>query len=117
LLVLSNGVKPANRASTSKRGTNIALLTSDHHGSPDGFVGDSVIVSDSPQGFLILHDATEHRWPFFSRNPIAGFCGTWMAFGEWQHRSITCTSLIVLKKLLEFLKEQTRGGMKVEKHW
>jgi hypothetical protein len=86
---------------------SLALLTSDLHGSSNCFVGDAVIVSDSPQGFLILHDTTEHRWPFFSRNPIARLCGTWMAFGEWQHRSIICAILIALKKLLEFLKEET----------
>jgi hypothetical protein len=104
---LNNGVKHTDRASNRRLGTSFALLTSCHYGSPDGFVGDSVIVSNLTQWFLILYDATEHSRPFFSRKPIAGFYGTWMAFCERQYRSVTCTILIVLKKLLEFLIEET----------
>jgi hypothetical protein len=70
-------------------------------------MGDPIILGNLAKRFFILNDTPDYIGPPHSRNPIAGFCGTWMAFGEWQHRSITCEVLIFLKKLLEFLKEQT----------
>jgi hypothetical protein len=44
------------------------------------------------------------------------FGWTWMSVCDWQQGRIG-TVWVLLKKLLEFLMEETGGGMKVDQHW
>ena len=64
----------------------------------------------------MLNDAAYHGWPFDSRNSVLRFGRAWMPVCDWQQGKIG-SAWVLLKTLLEFLREETRGGMEVDEHW
>jgi len=83
------------------------------HSSSNRLVGDTVIVSNFAQWFLVLNNATQDRRPLLRRNLIARFGGAWMSMAHRWQWGWTCAMELGLEHLLELLIEETGGGMEV----
>ena len=66
--------------------------------------------------FQVLLDTVEYDRPLDKGNRALRLGGAWMPVCDRQHRR-NGRAWILSKKLSEFLREETGGGMEVDQHW